>query len=209
MIGIYKITNPKGAIYIGQSTNIENRKYYYSKKSCYNQPKLYSSIEKYGFDNHKFEIIWLCKITELNYFERKYQLKYNVISRENLNLRITTDDDRSGHLSNETKLKLSIANTGANSPSYGMKRSEETKKKMSNALMGNKRWLGKTLTEEHRQKISKANIGKSMSKKLINTETGEIYVSINQAAMALNMNYSTLKNWMRGKNPNKSKLKRL
>lgn len=76
MIGIYKITNPKGAIYIGQKLailKIENT--IIQKRIATNQPKLYSSIEKYGFDNHKFEIIWLCKITELNYFERKYQLK--------------------------------------------------------------------------------------------------------------------------------------
>jgi hypothetical protein len=28
-IGIYKIVSPSGKIYIGQSSNIENRKYYY------------------------------------------------------------------------------------------------------------------------------------------------------------------------------------
>ena len=34
MIGIYKITNPSGKIYIGQSINIENRKKIYSKSIC-------------------------------------------------------------------------------------------------------------------------------------------------------------------------------
>lgn len=207
MIGIYKITNPKGAIYIGQSTNIENRKYYYQTKNCINQPKLYSSIKKYGFNNHKFEVIWLCNAEDLNYFERKFQLKYNAIDRSNLNLRITKDGEKSGYMSDETKLKLSIINTGINNPGYGKKRSDETKAKMSKALLGNKRWLGKVLTNEHREKISKANIGKSISKKVINTETGEIYLSILQASISTGIGYSALKNWLKGKTTNKSNLK--
>ena len=37
MIGIYKITNPKGKIYIGQSINIENRFKVYKRYNCKGQ----------------------------------------------------------------------------------------------------------------------------------------------------------------------------
>ena len=50
MIGIYKITSPTNKIYIGQSTNIENRwNDYYKMIRCKRQTRLYNSLKKYGF----------------------------------------------------------------------------------------------------------------------------------------------------------------
>ncbi len=57
MIGIYRITSPTYKIYIGQSWNIKNRKREYSKENCFEQIALYNSIKKYGFINHKFDIL--------------------------------------------------------------------------------------------------------------------------------------------------------
>lgn len=57
MIGIYKITNPNGKIYIGQSTNIDKRFYRYKRLECKGQIKLYNSLKKYGWDAHIIEII--------------------------------------------------------------------------------------------------------------------------------------------------------
>jgi hypothetical protein len=48
MVGIYKISNPNGRIYIGQSTNIELRWGKYSKLHCKDQPSLYLSLKKHG-----------------------------------------------------------------------------------------------------------------------------------------------------------------
>lgn len=59
MIGIYKITNPENKIYIGQSKNIDSRIYQHKIRSSSKQ--LRESIEKYGFDNHKIEIIEECE----------------------------------------------------------------------------------------------------------------------------------------------------
>ena len=66
MIGIYKITSPSGKVYIGQSVNINLRIKYYSSLSCINQPKLYNSLQKYGWNNHIFEIIEECNIEQLD-----------------------------------------------------------------------------------------------------------------------------------------------
>ena len=57
MVGIYKITNPSGKIYIGQSVNIDNRISSYKNLKCKNQTKLYRSLLKYTFENHIFEIL--------------------------------------------------------------------------------------------------------------------------------------------------------
>ena len=79
MVGIYKITNPNNKVYIGQSIDIEKRFKQYKRYSCKAQPKLYNSLNKYGVENHIFEIIKKCNIEELNTKERYYQEKYNAI----------------------------------------------------------------------------------------------------------------------------------
>ena len=78
--GIYKITNPKGRIYIGQSKNIDERITRYKKlQCCKHQLFLYRSFLKYGVDNHSFEIILRGDFTkkELNTFESKFVKEYN------------------------------------------------------------------------------------------------------------------------------------
>ena len=57
MVTIYKITSPTGRIYIGQTTNLKLRVRDYKRNTCKLQTKLYASLRKYGFNQHKFEII--------------------------------------------------------------------------------------------------------------------------------------------------------
>lgn len=92
MTGIYKITNPKGKVYIGQSIDVEKRFYTYKKLHCKRQPILYNSLKKYGTQNHTFEILCECEISELNKKERYYQDLYCVI-RYGLNCVLTNDEE--------------------------------------------------------------------------------------------------------------------
>ena len=88
MVGIYKITNPKGRVYIGQSVNISKRKNYY-RNSCSKrgvQPKISNSIKKYGWDNHSFEVIEECRVEELDKREIYWINFYNSI-QEGMNIR--------------------------------------------------------------------------------------------------------------------------
>ena len=79
-IGIYKITSPSGKIYIGQSSNVENRwNKYKNINNSVTQLKLYRSFKKYDIENHKFEIIEECKITELNECEIRWVLYFNLL----------------------------------------------------------------------------------------------------------------------------------
>jgi len=107
MQGIYKITSPSGKIYIGQSTNIEKRVSRYKKLSCEKQVKLYSSLKKYGWDSHKFEIIEIVEDSGM-LLDREtcWKLYYDVLNKPSLCCRI---DGLGGKMSAESNLKLSIS----------------------------------------------------------------------------------------------------
>jgi group I intron endonuclease len=84
MIGIYRITNPSGKNYIGQSNNIERRWKSYYSLNCKGQPKLYASLSKYGINKHKFEILEQCKEEEL-YKKEYYYIQQHNSFKEGLN----------------------------------------------------------------------------------------------------------------------------
>lgn len=186
MIGIYKITNPIGEVYIGQSTNIEKRlKTYTYNKGANTQTKLKMSFLEYGVNNHKFEIIKECKIEKLNEYERFYQEFYNCVEK-GLNCRFTSDNNKSGYLSEETKAKMRLNRVGTK----GMKFSKETRYKMSLRKPTNK---GSRITEE-----TKAKLMKKIYKPIINIENGIFYDSIKDACKTYNIPYSTLCSKLRG-----------
>ena len=92
MIGIYKITSPSNRVYVGQSINIKKRftDYKYLK---INQTKIFYSIKKYGYENHKFEVIEQCSVDLLNERERYWQDFYNSVEL-GLNCKLTKTLDR-------------------------------------------------------------------------------------------------------------------
>lgn len=104
-IGIYKITNPKGKIYIGQSTDVEKRENCYIKLNCKGQRILYNSIKKYGWEQHVFEIVEECKFEDLNVRERYWQDYYSVISKKGMNCLLTNTNDLPKIFSKETLIK--------------------------------------------------------------------------------------------------------
>jgi len=85
--GIYKITNPKGKIYIGQTSNWNKRLRYYKTFQCKGQIKLYNSLRKYGPEDHKFEIIEECSTDLLNEREIYWIKKYDSLGKNGMNLK--------------------------------------------------------------------------------------------------------------------------
>lgn len=77
---IYKVTNPEGKVYIGQTTEpVENRWKHYERVTCRTQTKLYNSLKNYGYENHTFEVV-MTGITSkemLNWYEIFYIAIYN------------------------------------------------------------------------------------------------------------------------------------
>lgn len=159
MIGIYKITSPTGRIYIGQSIDIIKRFNGYRLVKCKAQTRLYNSFNKYGYDNHKFEVIEECEVEKLNERERYWQEYYNVLGKKGLNCRITKDSDKSGYMSEETKKKMIES-------MIGRKHTDETKKKFSDIRKGcGNGMFGKKHTDSTKDKMSKKGKGRFSGEK--------------------------------------------
>ena len=86
MIGIYKITNPKGKVYIGQSIDVNKRVKDYNNPQAYQTgKKILNSILKYGIENHEIDIIEECNRENLNDREVFWIKEYNSVE-EGLNI---------------------------------------------------------------------------------------------------------------------------
>lgn len=152
MIGIYKIINPKGKIYIGQSVNIKRRRKEYEKIKCISQPKLYNSFKKHGVENHKFEIIEECSLDQLNEKEIYWKQYYiNLVGWEKV-LFCQLIDGEGGYKNKETKNKMSL---------YAKNRPQEHNQKISNKMTGYKQ------TQQHKLNRSKAIKGKKFRSKIV------------------------------------------
>lgn len=146
MIGIYKIISPSNRIYVGQSINIEKRWKRYRDWINHNQPQISRSINKYGIENHKFEIIEECEISILDEREVYWKQHYiDLIGWENV-LFCNIVDGKGGNRTQETKDKISQSNMGRIF-------SQESKDKMK--ISRNKR----IITKETGNKISKSKKG--------------------------------------------------
>lgn len=148
IIGIYKITNPKNKVYIGQSIDICKRFIYYKRLACKSQLKLYSSFKKYGVERHKFEIIQQCKMEQLNELEKYYVELFQCFNTK-YGLNLQSGGNYNRKVSEESKIKNRIAH-------IGKKASDETKMKMSKIHKGHKYNLGiKQTPEVIEKRISK------------------------------------------------------
>ena len=208
MIGIYKITSPKNKIYIGQSINIEKRFKNYLNQNCKYQRNLYNSLNKYGYENHIFEILEECNVEELNNKERYYQELYNAVEN-GLNSKYVKSTDKSGYVSEDTKKRLSISRTGKycgsenhmfgkygeDHPVYGRKHTDIAKENISSKQLG-----------ELNHMFGKGYHLNPNSKKVIDTVTNIIYNSVKEAAEQLNIRYPYLRSMISNNCKNKTNL---
>lgn len=207
MTGIYKITNPNGKIYIGQSIDLNKRLNDYKYLDCKNQIRLYNSLKKYGFQNHKFEIITLCYEEQLNEFERDFQEAYNVIGNNGLNCKLIEINNKLGKLFDYIKNKIS--KSLKNSKRIYKPLSEETKLKMKNSRKLNSRFL-KEFKEKDNKEIIIGVKGKTniyTCKKVINIENDEVYDSAKEVSVLFNIKYGYLIQQLNGTYKNNTKFK--
>jgi group I intron endonuclease len=139
MVGIYKITNPEGKIYIGLSKNIELRWKSYRSKSGMNKTSTFKlSLDKYKHEDHIFEVIEeVINDNKLLRERERYWINYYQSNINGLN------DNRGGcgpgsHTS-QSKQKISSALKNKPKPAdFGKKRvkwqsTDEFKEKIKNA----------------------------------------------------------------------------
>lgn len=200
---IYKITSPKGRVYIGRTCDMKRRMERYSYLDCIEQTAIYRSIKKHGWESHKYEVIdefdgtnSECNSKEI-FWVRTYMSNIRKYPKmKGLNL---TDGGGGTHGYKHTdKAKKAISDKKIGIPNYswvGKFHSEETKKKMSKKLIGNQRWLCKTHSKETKEKMSISSKGKN-SKKIIQYNLDGTFIkewnSITEASKYMNCDISTI-----------------
>jgi len=203
MIGIYKITNPSGKVYIGQSLDIEKRFNQYKYLKCKGQTILYRSLKKHGVENHLFEKIEECDILELNKKERYYQEVFNCVGKNGLNCQLTNTEELKRVFSDSTRLRMSI------SAKKKIMTKEHIAKITKILIEVNKNRKGREVSIETRQKLRDYNLDRKHEKRqgfnhfnsniVLDLETGIFYGSAKLASIAKNINYSTLKDKLIGR----------
>lgn len=224
--GIYKIKNPKGSVYIGQTTDIKRRNKEYSKlQNCKFQTKLYNSISKYGWNNHQFDVIEFCNIEDLNCSERFWQDVFDVLNG-GLNLILQECGESRKVISEETRRKM--GSKGEKNYFYG--KTEFVKRGEEHYAFGkispnkglefperqgkNSPYYGKSRTKEVKERISLSRIEKGVAsdcnnpkaRKVLDTSTLEEFCTIKQAAKSNKIGYSTLSDYLHNRKPNKTNL---
>ena len=171
MITIYLRTNTvNGMQYVGQTNNIKKRNWDWNcLKWNYANPLINRDREKYGLDKWESKVLKECDDSEGDYWEEYYIKELNTKFPNGYNFR--DGGNGKGYIpTEETRKKISEAHkgkyVGEKCWNYGIKRSEEFKQKVSEALKGRKVWnKGVPMREESKKKLSEARTGKPTNKK--------------------------------------------
>ena len=137
-----------GKVYIGITSQKPEQRWGSQGCNYKSSPHFYSAIQKYGWDNFEHNILFTELTKEQACLKEQELIKeYNSMNRE-FGYNSTSGGDIFT-MNEETKQKISQAMMG-NQNNLGHPCSEEKKKKISNAQKGRK------FTEKHKQKLSEA-----------------------------------------------------
>jgi group I intron endonuclease len=194
-VGIYKITSPSNKIYIGQSTNIEERWEKGHKYNCGSGKKLKNSINKYGWEKHQKEIIEVCLVEELS-LKETYWINYYNSYKNGLNS--TSKGGVQGYKNEKLRQKQSSSLKGREGAWTGKKRPEHSEW-MKNNNMGKylrtdehriilkEKMVGKIFSKETCNLISQNKTGKGLKPIICDTLYGVVFNSIKEASNALDI----------------------
>ena len=197
MVGIYKITSPSGKVYIGQSWNIHKRWREYKGLHVPQQPKILSSLQKYGADLHTFEIV--CELPPdvnqqiLDQYERVYWMFYHDCGFDMMNLR---EPSSHGRHSDESKQLMSKRR-------LGMKFSAEHVANMSRVRKG-KIQTQETILKRQQSRLQNGTYGyiakstlematEAKKKPVVRSDTGVVYSSVKEAGAAFHCTADTIR----------------
>lgn len=223
IIGIYRIINPEGKIYIGKSKNILKRWDGYRKIGCKDQRKLHYSFLYEGIKNHIFEIIEECRFEELDFRERYWQDFYDVTGQNGLNCVLNLggyiSENKKGINRNEI---LDISNGvfyyTITEAAISYKIQPHRLGKMLNGLITNKTNLIKC--SDYELGLTPQSIYKVKSKyciykpkfytkkgyEVVDYNTGMIIGNLRDAAKIEGIGESTLRKYLDGTSPNRTNL---
>lgn len=198
---VYKHIAPNGKVYIG-ITSMEPGRRWNNGYGYKRQPYFANAIRKYGWDNFKHEILF--DGLDKEEAERKeVELIAQCHSDEKAHgYNVEHGGNLSGKMSEETKRKISKSLKGQRkdvAPWLGKHHTAETKRKLSEMHKGSKNPMyGKTVSEETRRKMSEAQKRGKLCKHVLCVETGETFISTTEAAKALGLSQSNVSAVARG-----------
>lgn len=218
--GIYGIVYKDKVVYVGQSKNMYKRSVQH--KQALRNEKHHNFILQRIYDKNKvdFKFVIIEKVKEIELLTEKEQLwmdfyKTVNLSKANGSYKHTEESLKkmSQYAKNRTeehKNKLKKSLKGKVSHSKGKKNlfnhTDEAKRKIGEASRGNKYNLGKKLADEFRKKLSIQRLNKVNIKTVLDTNMGIYYDSLKLACIALNLNYKTTSNRLRGRTKNDTNL---
>ena len=154
MIGIYKITNiVNNKVYVGQSKDIESRWFqhmYALNHNWHDNRHLQNSWNKYGADKFTFSVIEECELDKLTEREQYWIDYYGGIN--SANTYNAKDADCTGRLSEESKRKISESLMGNIPWNKGL--TVDTDERVRQYVEHGKETFGGHHSEETRKKIS-------------------------------------------------------
>lgn len=174
--GIYCWTNKvNGKKYIGQAVNLKVRK---RKFLNWNNPKyagdyINQARIKYNSNEYwNYEILEFCNKEDLNEKET-YYISYFKSNLKEFGYNLTEGGGGTfGYvLSEETKRKMSIANSGEKNGFYGKHHSEETKRFLSEMRIGKYNGEDNGFYGKHHSEESKRKMSNARKKRIITEET--------------------------------------
>jgi group I intron endonuclease len=227
--GVYKITNLINLkSYVGITDNFHCRWQEHQRASLKDDKPLYRAIRKYGIENFKFEILCFAPddpeiLFELEIFFVANQNTYisdgwgynlnrggggnfkpSSYTRSKMSMarkewhKTHGANFKGGHHTDEWKKNISLKMRG-NTYSLGRRHTEEARKKMSDAKIGNKgtvtgkkayslNGVVKFFTEDPGYSWEKYHSGKSQGLRVICLENNTIYDSCSEVARSLGVN---------------------
>lgn len=212
---VYMHVSPSKKVYIGITCQKDLNRRWQNGQGYRTQIRFYRAIQKYGWDNFE-HIVLLNGVTKREAEEKEIELikKYDSVNPQK-GYNIENGGNCMGTHSEETKLKISMAQRGEKnhafgkpSPTRGRKASPETVEKNRQAHLGQPSWnKGKRLSEEQRknmgryvrtpESIQKMREGLSRSVRCV--ETGVIYPSCTDAGIDTGVNKGSISNVALGK----------
>jgi group I intron endonuclease len=218
--GIYGILYGNRIIYVGQSKNMYRRSKQHDNKLKNKKHHNFILQRIYNKNRIEFKYVVIEKVEDSEKLTKKEQFWIDFYKTFNLSKANGSHKHKKEALlkmseyaknrTEEHKINLKKALKGKVNKNKGkkglFKHTDESKRKIGDASKGNKYNLGKKLSEEVKKKLSTQRKNIINTKIVLNTDLGIFYDSLKLACEALNLNYKTTSDRLRGRIKNNTTL---